>query len=422
MHATCTKIAPVFVLRYVKIKHHAQYLYQQKDAHNMATNNTETKTRVAAMMEKNDKMNIASVAGNFVFGHVKEMFAVMTYLLCWSRLGRDTFFAGPVVLYVVLLAYSAPVLNPLLFWALRLGPYMNNSVSTKSWTSDMFMKNESFQTGRFRMIASLFLIPGFQIIGVTLAALIRNSVISSYGIETLAPGGTGVASMMLYKDPTGTATSPAALSLFTLPMQINLPPSNMNMSQYNMNLSQNLPVSTCSRTTPYPYEKNDACVSGTDPWITYYVLEEAADTFFWCWVLFFLYEQGEYKLDQQKNNVDDNPTQSPGVLHALEISIAALGLNMMFPTAHHGWHITLYWHFLQIFSKVEWFTAQELNLRLVGGFIGFLGAMLCYYFLDIVQYMFKNRNPKSVFSNAKPNTWLYAKIDQRMPPLSRSVA
>lgn len=383
--------------------------------------------RIDQKMRKNDSMTPLSVTGNFLFGHMKEMCAVTTFLLCWSRLGRDNFFAGPAVLYMVLLAYAGPVLNPLLFWALRLGPYMNNSESPDILTSDKFYLNKPFETGRLRSVLSLFLIPGFQIIGVAIAAACRQSFINSFGTETLSPGGTGASSLILYSDSRMTQSntpvaSAAALSLTQF--SLSLPMQNSSMLKYNMSANTSNLLSSCTRATAYPYEKNNACLSGTGNWNLYYILEEAADTFFWCWILFFLFEQGEYKLEKESpnENEDENPTQSPAVLHALEIAIAAFGLNMMFPTAHHGWHITLYWYFLQSLTGFEWFTTNELNMRLIGAVIGLLVAMMFYYALDVLQMMSAPRDPKTVFSNAKPNTWLYAKIDQRIPTGLRSAA
>ena len=62
---------------------------------------------------------------NFLYGHLKEMLAVTTYLLCFSRIGNSEFMAAPFILYFVLIAYAFPYLNPALFWSLRLGPYFN---------------------------------------------------------------------------------------------------------------------------------------------------------------------------------------------------------------------------------------------------------------------------------------------------------
>ena len=80
--------------------------------HKMGTNKTK---------QFNEDFNLI----NFLYGHLKEMLAVTTYLLCFSRIGNSEFMAAPFILYFVLIAYAFPYLNPALFLSLRLGPYLN---------------------------------------------------------------------------------------------------------------------------------------------------------------------------------------------------------------------------------------------------------------------------------------------------------
>ena len=363
--------------------------------------------RIHDKFDENDGKTPLTVLGNFLSGHVKEMLAVITFLLCWSRVGRDDFLAFPAILYVVLITYCAPILNPILFWALRLGPYLNTSSNGFTLTADNLsqspiLTNTATKTGMLRTVASLILIPGFQILGVLFAALIKHSLMDSFGTETLVGGGGGVSSMRLYSDP-----YPPALPPF-LPETVLV---NGTMRSIN---------TTCSKQTAYPYEKNSACVheTGATTWNMWFILEEATDTFFFCWAIFYLYEQGEYLLSKQtEQEEEENPTKSPGVYQSMQIALVALGLCKMFPTAHHGWHITLYWYFLQNITGHEWYTTNELNMRLLGGFIGFLAIMFFYYILDLIDMLplfnkEDNKKSKDVFSKST-NTWLYAKIDQR---------
>ena len=54
---------------------------------------------------------------------VKEFFAVVFQLVCYSRLNSFDLFTGPLILYVTLVVFSFPFLNPYLFAVLRLGPW-----------------------------------------------------------------------------------------------------------------------------------------------------------------------------------------------------------------------------------------------------------------------------------------------------------
>lgn len=121
-----------------------------------------------------------------IFLMVKEFVAVMFQLVCYSRLHSFDLFNGPLVLYVTLIVFSFPFLNPYLFAVLRLGPWNKGT----SW---------------FGVIFQTFLIACAQCGGGIVAALISNSVNSVWSSSALVRvnsvvNGIGVEAGSMYID------------------------------------------------------------------------------------------------------------------------------------------------------------------------------------------------------------------------------
>ena len=384
---------------------------------------------------------------NFLYGHLKEMLAVTTYLLCLSRVGNSEFMAAPFILYFVLITYAFPYLNPALFWSLRLGPYFNYIKVGK--TDSQF---KGMYTGAFRTIAACIAMFAFQLLGCYIAAESRNSFVSNYGTEVRtsiltmygaefhnAPT-TGVQSLFL-----STATQPAIpLSSYNFPPP---PPNSFNNSfnsTTNKSATYNNTNAGCSGLAQWPYQYKGACSPENMNWVSMYFLEEWADTFFFCVAVMYFLEVAE-AVDDTSNPAKITPGVQPplintnidysivsegvGMKSASSICFILLGLSYAFPTAHHGMHVTMYYKFLQVISGTPIFSDDEINGRIGGSIIGAVMAILLYWAPDVWDAFVTRINSPSSYKMLighekteggsasrdafKPQSWLYTKIERQ---------
>ena len=120
-----------------------------------------------------------SVAGNTL----KEYLAVIAALLCFSRIGISDYLYSGMCLYVILVVFSFPFLNPYLFIFLRLGP----------WAKLDFVKDN---TGKYvtstsntliRYVIQIAIMLIGQLLGAYTAAKIRNKLDEIYDSEYTPP-------------------------------------------------------------------------------------------------------------------------------------------------------------------------------------------------------------------------------------------
>ena len=301
---------------------------------------------------------------NIIVLHVKEFLATITFLLCVSRIGGFDYFAMPSILFVVLMMYGLPILNPAAWVCLRAGPYLN--------TQNMV-----------RTVFTIVALLGFQLFGVGMAALIRQSLDYNFGKEIL--------SVSDYRFERRTNAADAEFGLAP-PPPLN-PGSGVNsMILISPNGSYGS-APNCTYVTQYPYETT-ACLRSPEGWAAWNFLEEMADTFFFALGVIYLYNLAEKMNDserEKKKAVEDpsgndrskdmdlgpDDVSTTTVLLALMISLLALGLNYMFPTANHGLHITFFKIFLASAKGegVSW----ELHNRAWGAVLGGLLTLLWYW-------------------------------------------
>ena len=192
---------------------------------------------------------------NFLYGHLKEMLAVTTYLLCYSRIGNSEFMAAPFILYFVLIAYAFPYLNPALFWSLRLGPYFN--YIKKSNTGLL----NGYYTGVFRTLVACIAMFAFQLAGCGIAAASRYSFVSNYGTEVR----TSILNMYGAEYYNGPTTGVQSLFLSTAiqpakpPGWPSFPPPPPNSTTNNSASTNSAPHNGttnagCSGLAQWPYE------------------------------------------------------------------------------------------------------------------------------------------------------------------------
>ena len=185
-----------------------------------------------------------------------------------------------------------------------------------------------------------------------------------------------------------------------------------------------------------------------------YLLEEWADTFFFCVAVMHFFEIAEAVDDksnpplkertvfngdameiQKLNPIEiDYSTVSEGVgmKSAANICFVLLGLIYAFPTAHHGLHVTFYYMFLHLISGFQTFSDDEINGRVGGSIIGAIMAIVLYWspaiwdmtFSPMLDSIYKMMWPNTAdydSSKSKPTasrafkgqSWLYTKIDQQ---------
>lgn len=324
-----------------------------------------------------------------VLAHVRELFAGITFLLCISRVGGFDYFATPIILFFVLVTYGMPFLNPAVWLCLRGGPYYNSKNPGRTW---------------FTIIVLLL----FQLVTGMIAAAIRNSLDDTFGQEALA---ISPVSKPFYRHtgyPTMEDTPDFASNGAGIKSMILLSPNNT----YDYN---------CSRVTPYPYEDNVACHTNGVTWGTWTVLEEIADSFFFCVGVIYLFrvvermnnDERQMKLRAGVKGSDAGPddTSTIPLILAAFISLLALGLNYAFPTASHGVHVTLFRIWQHAFKGKH--IPDELNMRMLGGFLGGLIAygwyMARYYWdawLNGTDLQGQNRSWYSVDRNTRNNRGL----------------
>ena len=117
---------------------------------------------------------------------VKEFFAVMFQLVCYSLLNSFDLFTGPLILYVMLVVFSFPFLNPYLFAVLRLGLWNTG----EAWISTLL------QT---------FFVAVVQCSGAVVAGLISKAASSTWPAAMLVQVGsivnsTGKMAGVMYND------------------------------------------------------------------------------------------------------------------------------------------------------------------------------------------------------------------------------
>jgi hypothetical protein len=120
-----------------------------------------------------------SVAGNTL----KEYLAVIAALLCFSRIGLADHVYSGMCLYVILVVFSFPFLNPYLFIFLRLGPWAKwDTVETPKGVPEVSVSNTFV---RYAFQIAIMLIG--QLFGAYTAAMIRNRLDEVYDSEYTPP-------------------------------------------------------------------------------------------------------------------------------------------------------------------------------------------------------------------------------------------
>lgn len=96
----------------------------------------------------------------------KEFCAVGFQMVCYSRLGSFDFFTGPLVLYVTLVVFNFPFLNPYLFAFLRFGPWLKENKGSKY---------------KFYVFLQVVFVSGSQLCGAFVASLITKDYLNKWG-------------------------------------------------------------------------------------------------------------------------------------------------------------------------------------------------------------------------------------------------
>ena len=118
---------------------------------------------------------------------VKEFTAVLFQLTCYARLGNYDLFNGPLVLFVTLVIFGFPYLNPHLYSYLELGPRLKDTQE----------KGGTFGSTVLKIVC----VAAGQILGAVAAAFLLKHVVSVY-----PKLGRSVTDSILYDDSNLTDT------------------------------------------------------------------------------------------------------------------------------------------------------------------------------------------------------------------------
>jgi len=97
---------------------------------------------------------------------LKEFCAVGFQMVCYSRLGSFDFFTGPLVLYVTLVVFNFPFLNPYLFAFFRFGPWL---------------KEQKGSMYHFYVFIQVVFVSGSQLSGAYVASFITKDYLAKWG-------------------------------------------------------------------------------------------------------------------------------------------------------------------------------------------------------------------------------------------------
>ena len=111
-----------------------------------------------------------------IFSAIKEYLAVTAALLCYSRVGVTDYMYSGMCLYVILVVFSFPILNPYLFMFMRLGPWAKWDVIINKDESQVTSWTNTFV--RYLIHITITLVG--QLLGSVTAAHIRNKLDTVY--------------------------------------------------------------------------------------------------------------------------------------------------------------------------------------------------------------------------------------------------
>ena len=185
----------------------------------------------------------------------------------------------------------------------------------------------------------------------------------------------------------------------------------------NSSITQN-----CSNVTRYPYFDNNACLESGQNWAIWYIFEEAADTFFFCMGMLYLFNVAEIANNKEKlatGKAPDFYSQIPLILSA-QTGLLALGMSYAFPTANHGLHVTIFNYWLAYQHSGS---NVETGARFLGALLGTFTVLVFYWvpiwiqpFLDTLNdtpKYYYNFLPGLTKNTVNGKQYLYSRMNVR---------
>ena len=315
---------------------------------------------------------------SIVLSCLKEFAAVFTALICYSRIGAGNVFFGGITLYMILVVFSFPFLNPYLFWFLRLGPF---------WRLDRLKDDsESVVNSLSRYIPQCIAMTFSQLCGSYAAASFRSYLDGIYNPEISFPPPGNNPPPHTPSDSQESAKQffeeffAVAFLLIGLIHIIHAITPHFMANTYWDVKKNNADTKESKNTQMRPATNAvDCCVEVP-------VVDEEK---------------------QGLPNVSNIPvilTESFRLPVELIFQAACLvvALSITFPSAHQSAHITMYLQFHGgiLRDNNEWLT------RMGGGILGTAAGLAYYYIL----YVLPSTN-KFVYTHLFPQSTLYSKFD-----------
>jgi hypothetical protein len=318
-------------------------------------------------------------------GAVKEMIAVIAALLCYSRVGlADRVYSG-MCLYVILVVFAFPFLNPYLYFFLRFGPWA-------AW--DKVDSQQKKLNTVLRYLMQFAFVAAFQCLGAFAAAQIRKALDKVYNGEYTPPD-PPVSSKNVsdYDKGVGYFMDEMFCVLFLLIGLVHLIHFYLKVILQNVfwkgNDKSNIPEENSdsekirnitTRLLKYVKEKG---ITTFSPYADTCTLSTAERT-----IADLTQTIGDDKIKERPSEdaPEDNPSPNLGIrtesnpIHGNLIAAACLlvsCLSVAFPSANQSAHVTVY------LASMGFADQFEVACRLSGGTLGTLLALAYYYTLYV---------------------------------------
>ena len=287
----------------------------------------------------------------------REFVSTLLLLLLRSRLGSSLFIAGPIVIFYINIVFRRPLNNSfvLIFACFSAGDWKKANVAGYPG----FDRNKTPKPGLW--LYCLFLLAA-QLSGAASAAAIKASYSRSIGSESMQAWGVN----QVY-----------------LKVKENSPDSCWK------NTTQPIPASLFGDQTADYLDSN--CTSNIQEW---WFMEDLGAVFFL--IVSYLHIWKWLRWDDEEHG---NPTCMQErywekiVSFSVVSSILALTTAIAFPTAHAGWHTSLYLCVYQKLRNDLQVTSNAMLEPLIRGSGGFVGCLLAMvYEWSLARYFKEDRN------------------------------
>ena len=296
----------------------------------------------------------------------REFISTLCLLLLRSRLNSSLFIAGPIVTFYISIVFRRPLNNPfvLTFACLSAGDWKKANVA--GYPGFKRGTTESYELALYW----LWLLAA-QLLGAAAAAYIKDSYAESVGSESMQNSAWGISQVVLKVKENSTDSC-------------------------WKNTTQPIPIHLFGDDTPNRLV--DSCQIKIQR--TWWFLEDL------CAVLFLIVSYMHiWKWLRWDDEEEGNPTCKQArywekmVSFSVVSSVLSLASAMAFPSAHAGWHTSLFIYVYQTLRDdihITVIAMYEPQIRALGGFVGCLMAVA--YEQMLARYFAGKREPIDILA------------------------